>query len=164
MIKRNSRCLIDVNADKAALLRDSALSAYMPITVGNDVALSTSECVYYATKVNSYSLIKRSGVLLLLFVRIPNARIVLSGKPCFCHMKHSHFRNYADPLRSTYLLPQSHQYSLRLTNGRNHHESIINSIKTSTTMHWKSSSQNKIIQLLAENPPGATIKRPPLEL
>lgn len=38
------------NADKGALLLTSVLPAHITITVGNDAALSTSECVYYTNQ------------------------------------------------------------------------------------------------------------------
>lgn len=99
-----------------------------------------------------------------LLMRIVCARIVVAATPFFYQTKQGRLGNDADPLRSIYLLPQSHQYSLRLTNGRIHHESIINSIKTSATMHRRSSLKKKAIHPLDAAAAGSDINRPPLSL
>ena len=56
-------------ADKGTLLLDSALPAHGTITVGNDAALSTSECIYYTNPAPSrYIFTGRFGSLLCCVV------------------------------------------------------------------------------------------------
>jgi hypothetical protein len=93
-------------AERGVATFASVLPARITITVGNDAALSTSD---------HFQIIFRSSSLL---------------RHCSAKRSNAAYTNDADSLRSIYLLPQSHYYLLRLTNGRNHHESIINSIKT----------------------------------